>query len=192
MKKKKQPTKKSQLKNTVMKKIEDGDVVMKPKSYFVMLSVVTSISAAVILGFSVYLVNLFILRLEVEDGGPRAFGRYFFAMNNFSWPLLIGAILATGLLVYMIRKKFYIGHKIPSWALIFGSILYVIVFGLVISRTSLNQGLYEKPPFRPLYNEQVRDKLESKNMHDQDDDRGERGPRPMGPKKNESFRSPQL
>lgn len=167
---KKAKTKHKDIGHEVLQQIETGKINMRPRSYFVLLSVVSGLAIAFSTVFAAYLVNLVWLRLEIDEGemlGPGLQHHYELALRNIPWAILILAIASGLLAAWLMRKRVQFGHRLPGWTLGVGLVVFLTVVGLLLSRSSFNRHAQDLPPFSPLYNHELRDKLRHRELHRQ-------------------------
>ncbi len=132
-----------QLKDQVLRKIEEGKISMKPKAYFVFkvillgtITVITFIITAVLVSYIIFSLktggHLFLL-------GFGARGIYKFLLL-FPWVLfIIDAILL--LFLDWLLKQFKFGYHSPIIYLFLVSLALITVFGSLIDVTSFHRGL---------------------------------------------------
>lgn len=135
------------LTDSVMKKIHEGKIKMKPKTYFIVgsfLTFVGLISAIIISAFSISLI-----RFSLRAHGPMAQYKLSQMMSNFPWLILIFSIIGLILGIYLI-KKYEFSYKIKPWIVISGFILAIFIAGYAIDLIGFNDMLYRKERFKKV------------------------------------------
>ena len=126
---------KKSIETAVFEKIEKKDVVMKPRSYFILKSILYILGTLLVLIFSVFLTSFifFVLRLNGSSLLP-GFGfagmRIFFA--SFPWFLLFTAILFIGVFELFV-KKFSFSYRKPILYSVLGAIILVFTLGFIMA-----------------------------------------------------------
>lgn len=140
----------NQMKNisqNVMEQIKQGRAKMKPKYYFVLGSVLTFAALISAIVSSVFLVGL--IRFFMRSHGPRMQFRLDQIMDNFPWFLIIFAIVGLSIGIWLIRKySFYYKHN--PWLIITAVIVTIVVSGIAVDMTGINDVLYKQGPMKGL------------------------------------------
>jgi hypothetical protein len=149
------------LKDKLLRDIHAGTLSMRPRVYFVLLTLGTMLASLVIITATVLIVNfiLFGIRIGSHDAllgfGPQGIG---FFLWIFPWHMLVLDVVFIGLLIWLLRQ-FRIGYAIPVLYLVIGLVLASTALGFVIDRgTFVNDRLHEgrlrlPPPLGALYGE---------------------------------------
>jgi len=127
----------------VMNKIHQDKIKMRPKVYFVIGSVLTFVGLVLSIISSIFLVSL--MRFSFRARGMMAEVRLEALMEQFSWWAPVLAIISVGLGVWLL-KRYDFTYKINPAVLIAGFVLAVIVAGLVLDLTGLNDVLFARGP----------------------------------------------
>lgn len=128
----------------VLKKIECGDVKMKPKSYFLVKAIILILFTFSIFVLTTVLVSFIIFTLLNRGDlfllGFGGKGLYKFILM-FPWYLLVVNAVLLILLDYLIRR-FRFGYNSPVIYLFLGTLVFVTTFSYVINYTSIHRMLY--------------------------------------------------
>jgi magnesium-transporting ATPase (P-type) len=130
----------------IMDQINQGKLKMKPKSYFILGSIITLIglvSTVIVSAFSVGLIS-FSLR-----HGPNSQHRFDQILANFPWWTLILAILGLTLGIWLIRQ-YNFSYKIKPWLIIAGFVLAIIIGGYIIDITGVNDVISRRGPMKGI------------------------------------------
>ena len=135
---------------SVMNKIHQDDIKMKPKIYFILGSVLTFVGLISAFVASTLLFGLvrFFLRTNY---GWRAHARLSQMLESFPWWIVMLAVIGLVLGVWLIRKYDF-SYKMKSWVMIAGFVLAVIISGIVIDSMGLNNILLNHGPMRGVMN----------------------------------------
>lgn len=140
---------KKDLKKETLAKIKEGNVKIKPKSYFKIIKGFIYALLVTLMLIAIYVFNIIFylptrsLRFA-EQAGIKEY------LLLFPWPLVIIGALVVTFLIYLYRN-YDSGYKKPI------SIIILVVFGsiLVISgalaNSNFNQKFEERPGFRRMY-----------------------------------------
>ncbi|PIS09113.1 hypothetical protein COT75_03135 [Candidatus Beckwithbacteria bacterium CG10_big_fil_rev_8_21_14_0_10_34_10] len=150
---KKKAEKKIDLSAQVMKKIKAKKVVMKPRVYFILGSVLLGVGMAGLVMATVFFINLVLFRLRFDR--PFAFMalgrpglRPFFLI--FPWlPLLVSIAGVVG--GCQLLKKYDFSYKKSFLGIFIALVVLVLTLGFVLSRTKVNERILRERRFRPLY-----------------------------------------
>lgn len=136
---------KQNVSQSVMDQIKHGDVAMRPRRYFVLLTI-ASIAAIVFAAILiVYLSSIIFFWLRIQTAGTMAWGaraNLASAVDNFPWWALIGSVLLVGLIVWMIKKQGRM-YRYRTSLVVLAIVGIVIVAGLSLSY--LGHGKMESP-----------------------------------------------
>lgn len=144
------------IKKEVMEKIKKDEIVMKPKAYFVIGSVITLIGLIASVISSVFLVS--IISFLLRSHGPMGEYRFSLMIQSFPWWMPIIAIISLVLGALFIRK-YDLSYKFNLGLLILGFILAVLIAGFVIDITGLNNVWLKRGPMNSV----MRNYLEQNN-----------------------------
>lgn len=131
------------IENDVLKRIELGELKMKPKSYFVVKSVIligltflTFVMATVLVSFIIFSLksrgDIFLLGFGTK-------GLYRFILV-FPWYLLIANAFLVFFLDYLLRRFRY-GYNSPILYLFLATLVFVTLFSFVVNFTSFHERL---------------------------------------------------
>lgn len=135
------PRKNEQISSTVMAKIKNNEIKMRPKSYYVLISLISMILVISLSLFIGYLINILILWLRIEASEGRALGaRYNLNQLIESFPLwTIPAITISIFLTFLLISKRGRLYKIKK-SYIFGLILLAsLIIGLTMNISGVNK-----------------------------------------------------
>jgi len=138
----------TELKNineTVMDKIHDGQLKMRPKIYFIAGSVFVFVSLVSSMIFSVFLFGL--IRFSLRSHGPMGSYRLDQILSTFPWWSLFLAIVGLILGVYLIRRYSF-SYKLDFKILVIGFVLAVIAAGWLVDVIGLNDIWFRHGPMR--------------------------------------------
>lgn len=147
------------LKEKVLKKIKEGEVSMKPRSFFVWKMVaITAVSIFIL--FVAVLILSFIF-FSIRESGEHlllGFGRhgFFTFITIFPWLLLIVSVGLLFLLDYILRY-FKFGYRLPLLEIFIIVLLVSGIAGFTLNLTPLHPSLLqsadrnELPLFGPMY-----------------------------------------
>ena len=153
------------LRNKIMEAIQAGDVHMRPKWQFVLITALGVLGASILLLSLIYTVSLIVFFLR-ESGAwfLPAFGArgWFDFFRSLPW-FLIAMLVLLGLLLELLVKKYSFVYKNPILISVAGIMFLMIFGGFSLAQTPLHAqmaflarhnvlpepltGLY-KPPFR--------------------------------------------
>lgn len=134
---------KNNIEDAVLRKIEDGDVKMTPKSYFIVKAVLLVLCVFCIFVFSVILVSFIIFSLNTRGDlfllgfGARGIVKF---ILMFPWFLLSIDALLIILLDYLIRR-FRFGYHSPIIYLFLSTLVFVTAFSYLVNFTSIHSRL---------------------------------------------------
>ncbi len=130
-----------------MKKIDLGEIKMKPKWYFILGSIITFIGLVSTVVVSTFSIGL--IRFSLRSHGPMGEYKFDQIMANFPWWTLVLAILGLILGIWLIRKYDF-SYKIKPWLIITGFILAIIIGGYIIDITGINDVMSRQGPMRGM------------------------------------------
>lgn len=154
-------TKKDDIKDFILRKINTKELSMRPKLYFTLKIVAVAMLAALVLLVSIFILNfiLFSIRINSHDVllgfGPRGWSAFF---HFFPWPLLALDAVFIALLGFLLRT-FRFGYKTPVLYLLVGLLAGSAILGFVVDRgTGMNERFLRDsdsrrmhPPFGDIY-----------------------------------------
>jgi hypothetical protein len=134
MKKVKQPIE-QRIENQVMSKIMTGEVKMRPKVYFVSLTVLSILGLAVLSIVTAYSISLLALWMRIQTASGPAYG----AQKNLTslidrfplWAIIL-SILSIALIIYLVKR---VGHlyRVKLSYLIMAILFIAVILGLGLS-----------------------------------------------------------
>ncbi len=130
------------IKDSVMDKIHNNEIKMKPKAYFIVGSVFAFAGLIASIVTSVFLIGL--IRFSLRTHGPMGQYRLDNMLSNFPWWTTLFAILFL-LAGILIMRKYDFSYKVKPLHLIIGLIFAVIVAGWMIDLTGINDSLSRGP-----------------------------------------------
>jgi len=131
----------------IMKKIDLGEIKMKPKWYFILGSIITFIGLVSTVVVSTFSIGL--IRFSLRSHGPMGEYKFDQIMANFPWWTIVLAILGLILGIWLIRKYDF-SYKIKPWLVITGFILAIIIGGYIIDVTGVNDIMSRQGPMRGM------------------------------------------
>lgn len=145
-------TKQSDIEKNVMTKIKKGQVKMKPKSYFILGSILMAIGviSAITVAILFLSVDIFSLRLH----GPFYQKHINHMLAIFPWWSLIISLMGI-ISGYYLLKKYDFSYKKNAKAILIFVIICVILAAYLIDYFSLNNILLKQPPFKGFYQGQL-------------------------------------
>jgi hypothetical protein len=144
------PTKKNQLKlaEKVMSQVKTGQIVMKPKWYFVTGSLLMFSGIVALSVGTIFLVNL--TAFSLRSHGPMASWRLQMMLNSFPWwaPMLavVGVVLGVNLL-----KKYDFSYQKNFKLIVISFVLAVLATGFLIDKLGLNDYWQRRGEMRQIY-----------------------------------------
>jgi hypothetical protein len=144
-------TKQSDIEKNVMAQIEKGEVKMKPKTYFILGSLLMAIgvTAAIIVAVIFLSINIFSLRIH----GPLYGSHLTHMLRFFPWWAFIIALFGI-ISGYYTLKKYDFSYKNNYKLITLFVLLCIIIAAYLIDYFSLNNLLLRQPPFRGFYKDQ--------------------------------------
>ena len=140
---------KKDLKEETLKKIQGENIKIKPRWYFKLSKILVYAVSAILVIAGTYLFNLMFylpmrtLRIAEREG----FAEY---ISLFPWPLIIVGGIIVGGIVYLYRH-YEGGYKkrLGITAVIIS--IAIIVGGVAIAKSNINEKLEERRPFQRFY-----------------------------------------
>ena len=146
-------------KNKILEKIKKEKVKMKPRSYFVLRTIVFVFGLIFAFLFAIFLASFIVFALRASGiwyfpaFGFRGLGMF---LASFPWILLIFAILLIALLEVFARK-FSLVYRKPLLYSVLGIIMIVILISFAVGQTSMHPQLFRSaqegklPIMGPMY-----------------------------------------
>ncbi|HEV7449094.1 MAG TPA: hypothetical protein VGP13_00955 [Candidatus Paceibacterota bacterium] len=148
------------LQDTILQKIRDGKLTMRPRFYFTLKAAALVLVALGVLVVSIFLCNFifFIIRINGHESLLARPGGIFLFLRFFPWGLLV-IDAALIVLLEVLLKSFRFGYKSPIVYTTIAVLAVVIPLGFAIDRaTDINDRVLERadhhglpPPFGELY-----------------------------------------
>lgn len=135
------------IENKVMKKISSGEVVMKPKWYFVVGSFFTFIGLITSFITTSFLINLIIFLIKKQGPG---YGRLLIMLSSFPIWIPILSILGIGIGLMML-KKYDFSYKKNFLIIAILFIASAIISAFIIEKTGSNNIWAKRGPMKKLY-----------------------------------------
>jgi hypothetical protein len=146
----------------ILEKIENNELVIKPRIYFHFKFAALLLLLLVIVIVSIFLSSFILFSLDASGRaalmsfGPSGWQVF---LILFPWKLTLVEIGLVVLLEYLLRS-FRFGYKIPALYLFLGVVTLILISGVVIDQTPLHPNILKQdfkeqlpPPFSDLYND---------------------------------------
>ncbi len=145
---KKHPINTPNLELDVMKKIKSGSIVMKPRWYFVVGAVLSTVGLASLGVLATFLTNLTIFLLKKH--GP--FGQWRLQQIIDSFPVWIPILAITGIVlgIWML-KKYDFSYKKNFWMIVILFIISIILTAFLLDLTGLDNLWMKRGPMQRFY-----------------------------------------
>jgi len=131
----------------VMDRIHHDKIKMHSRAYFIIGSLLTFIGLVVSIIVSVFLVGL--MRFSLRAHGPM--GEYRLDQMISSFPWWMAAIAILGLVIGIwLHRRYDFSYKINYKVAVIGFVVAIIVAGLVIDMTGLNDTLLRRGPMQGM------------------------------------------
>ena len=148
--------KKDSLTKSVMTQIHKKKVKMKPRSYFIIGSLLLGIGLTGVLVLTVFFVNLMTFRLRTHN----PFSYLWFGHSGLKpfltvfpwWPLLLIVGGFAGGIILLKRRD--VSYKKGFFALIIGLIISISTLGFLLDKMDFNRRTKGLKPLRPFYESQ--------------------------------------
>ncbi len=135
------------IKKEVMEKIKKDEIVMKPKVYFMIGSIITLIGLIASVISSVFLVS--IISFLLRSHGPM--GEYRLSLMIQSFPIWLPVLAIISLLLGgVFIRKYDLSYKFNLGLLILGFILAVLIAGILIDVSGLNNIWLKRGPMNSV------------------------------------------
>lgn len=125
----------------VMNKINNGNIKMRPRLYFIFGYILTIIGLVFSFTTSIFFVGL--CRFAFRSHGKMAEYRLDQLISTFSWWILVLAILGLVFGIYLLRRYDF-SYKINFKLVILGLMVSVLIAGFVIDMTGINDFLVRR------------------------------------------------
>ena len=137
-----------------MDQIHEEKIMMRPKAYFILGSILTFVGLVSSVVISVFLVGL--MRFSLRSHGPMASYRLDQILSSFPWwaPVLAIVGLITG--IWLLRKYDF-SFKLNFKMVIVGFILAIVVGGWIIDSIGLNDILIRRGPMQGIMRQYLQD-----------------------------------
>ena len=145
---------KLKIKENVMEQIHDEKITMKPRSYFFIGSTLTLIGLVASVIVSVFLISL--VSFMLRPHGPMGDYRLNLMIESFPWWILILAIGGIGAGIFML-KKYDFSYKANFWLIILGFLIAVIIGGILVDLTGLNNIWLKRGPLNSVMRNYYKD-----------------------------------
>ncbi len=147
-------SKKINIKENVMGKITENKISMKPKSYFILGSVLTFVGLIASVIFSIFLIS--IISFLLKEHGPMGNYRLSLMIESFPWwiPVLAFIGLISGI---VLLKKYDFSYKTNFWIIIIGFILVIIAAGWLIDKTGIDNLWLNQGPMKGIMRQYLKD-----------------------------------
>lgn len=132
-----------------MGQINQGEIKMKPKTYFIIGSILTFVGLISSIIVSIFLFGL--MRFSLRTHGPMGDYRFDQIISNFPWWTMLLAIGGLFVGILLIRKYDFSYKKNP-WIIMLGFILAIFVAGWLIDIAGFNDTLLRRGPVKGMMN----------------------------------------
>jgi hypothetical protein len=140
------------IKENVMMKIHENKITMKPRSFFVLGSILTIVGLIASVVSSVFLISL--ISFLLKEHGPMGDYRLSLMLNSFPWWIPILAVAGLVLGIWFLFKYDFL-YKINYLFVIFTFIAVVIIAGIIIDRTGVDNLLLNQGPMRGIMRQYI-------------------------------------
>lgn len=127
--------------NSVMGQIHQGKIKMRPRLYFIIGSILTFVGLVLSILTTIFLVSL--IRFSFLARGPMGEYKAEELLSHFSWFGPIFAILGLVIGIWLLRRYDF-SYKINFRNMVTGIVLAVIVAGVVLDMTGLNDVIFHR------------------------------------------------
>ena len=131
----------------IMQKINQGEIKMKPKGYFILGSILTFTGLVATVIVSTFCIGLISFSLRAH--GPMGEYRLDQILTSFPWWTLFLAILGLTLGLWLIRLYDF-SYKLKPVLIISGFILAIIIGGYIIDITGVNDVMFRQGPMKGM------------------------------------------
>jgi len=143
------------LSKEIMQQIDDENIQMKPRVYFVLGSLFLSIGLIGLIGLTIFFVNLVIFRLRIHAPfGFLSFGSLGMSafLKTFPWIFFILTFFSLGGGVYLFRKYDF-SHKQDLLRIALISFIVILSLGLFADFVGVNERVGRIKPMQKIYQE---------------------------------------
>jgi hypothetical protein len=151
------------IKENVMEKIKENKISIKPKSYFILGSVLTFTGLIASVIFSIFLIS--IISFLLKEHGPMGDYRLSLLINSFPWWIPILAIIGLILGVWFLFKYDF-SYKVNYLYVIIVFIIAIVIAGWLIDRTGIDNLWLNQGPMKGMMRQYLQNnnfKLDSDN-----------------------------
>jgi hypothetical protein len=135
------------MKAEIMNEINSGKVKMKPKSYFVLGSILALVGLVASVISSIFLLS--IVSFLLRPHGPMGSYRFNLILESFPWYLPLIAI--GGILIgILILRKYDFSYKKNIWIIILGFIFSIIFAGVLLDISGLDNLWLKRGPMNSI------------------------------------------
>lgn len=142
------------LKENIVNKINEGEIKMKPKEYFLFATVTLGIGLATAFFIAAVVINFIIFRMRVVSSYgifPSPQPRWFmFFLREFPWFWALLSLILVSLGVYL-YKQIEEKYKQNTLFVLLVALITVISFGFFMNRIGINERLQRGPQIRGIY-----------------------------------------
>jgi len=131
--------------NKILEKIKKGKVEMKPKSYFVLRTLIYILGIIVSFIFAIFFIGfiVFILRvsgiIHFPGFGFRGLGVF---LASFPWFVFLFVIIPL-IILGILSKKFSLIYKNPLLYSILGILIILLLIGVIFDKTPMHQKFFK-------------------------------------------------
>lgn len=142
------------IKKNIMAQISENEIKMKPRSLFILGSVLTFVGLIASIITSVFIVS--IISFLLKEHGPMGEYRLALMLESFPWwlPILAVVVLVLGVW-FLLRYDF--SYRTNYVFIIIGFVLAVIIAGWAINETGLDNVWLKQGPMRGMMRQYLND-----------------------------------
>jgi hypothetical protein len=131
----------------VMDKIHHDKIKIRPKAYFIFGSFLAFLGLVFSMMISVFLVGL--IRFSLRAHGPMASYRFDQIVASFPWWMAVVAVSGLIFGIWLLRHYDF-SYKVNFKLVVIGFVVAIIIAGLVIDMTGLNDRVFKRGPGRGM------------------------------------------
>lgn len=131
----------------IMNKIDQGEIKMRPRVYFVIGSIFTFLGLIFAVITSTFLISL--VRFSLRAQGKMAQYKLDQLIENFPWWTLVFAVVGLIVGIWLIRRYDF-SYKLKPWIMILGFVLAVIIAGWLLDITGFNEIVSQRGPMKGM------------------------------------------
>ena len=135
------------LEQTVMARIEQGKIAMKPKWFFVLGSLLLGAGLMGLSMATIFLLNLTLYYFKKRGPGM---GRLELMLANFPWWIPILALIGVVVSVWLLRKYDF-SYKKNFWLIVAIFLVAILLAAGLVDQLGLNEIWSRRGPMRRLY-----------------------------------------